>query len=483
MFLGIDVGTSGVKAILIDSSQRVAATATAPLEVSRPHSGWSEQAPADWWVATEKAVGSLRRTHGRQIEAVEGIGLSGQMHGATLLDSSDNVLRPAILWNDGRSSLECAELEELCPRSREIAGNIAMPGFTAPKLLWIKKHEPAIFAGIAKVLLPKDYVRLRMTGDYASDMSDSAGTLWLNVANRDWSDEMLAATSLSREQMPRLYEGSTGTGRLRAETATAWGMPKRPVVAGGGGDNAASACGIGAVKPGTGFLSLGTSGVLFVSNERFSPNIAGAVHAFCHDLPRTWHQMGVILSATGSLEWLAGLLGESVSTLIQGLGETLEGPSPVLFLPYLSGERTPHNDATVRGAFIGLGHESDHAILTRAVLDGVAFAFRDCQEVLKAAGTDISPASWRSVVARARDSGSRSSPPFSTGRSTFPSTARQVGPSARRGLEWPRRLAAIRSPSALRLLSPIASSLGASFAPPMTRPITATLVSIQPSKR
>ena len=389
MFVGIDIGTSGVKAVLIDSSQKVIGTATSPLEVSRPHPGWSEQAPADWWRATEAAIAELRKGHGKEMAAVEGIGLSGQMHGATLLDASDQVLRPAILWNDGRSGAECAELEAACPRSRDIAGNIAMAGFTAPKLLWVRKHEPATFAKVAKVLLPKDYVRLRMTGEHASDMSDSSGTLWLNVGKRDWSDELLAVTSLTRAHMPKLCEGSAASGRLTQAVADAWGMPKRPVVAGGGGDNAASACGIGAVKPGAGFLSLGTSGVLFVSNAKFSPNTAGAVHAFCHAIPATWHQMGVILSATASLEWLAGLLGEPVPKLMAALGETVGGPSPVTFLPYLSGERTPVNDASARGVLVGLGHESDRKVLTQAVIEGVAFAVRDCQEVLKAAGTRI----------------------------------------------------------------------------------------------
>ena len=389
MYLGIDAGTSSVKALLIDGAQSVIGTASAALEVARPHPGWSEQAPADWWTATQTAIAALKTSYPREIAAVEGIGLSGHMHGATLLGADDTVLRPCILWNDGRSAAECLEIEQNFPRSREVAGNIAMAGFTAPKLLWVKHNEPRIFAKVAKVLLPKDYLRLLMTGDHASEMSDSAGTLWLDVGKRDWSDELLAATSLTRAHMPKLYEGSAPTGRLRPEVAEAWGMPKRPVVAGGGGDNAASACGIGAVRPGAGFLSLGTSGVLFVSNAKFSPNTAGAVHAFCHAIPNTWHQMGVILSATGSLEWLAGVLGEPVPKLMAALGDDIGAPCPVTFLPYLSGERTPHNDPSARGAFVGLANESDRTVLTRAVIEGVAFAVRDCQEVLMAAGTDI----------------------------------------------------------------------------------------------
>jgi xylulokinase len=256
-------------------------------------------------------------------------------------------------------------------------------------LLWVKKHEPETFDRVAKVLLPKDYVRLCMTGDYASDMSDSAGTLWLDVAKRRWSDELLAASDMRREQMPKLYEGSEATGRLSPSVAKAWGMPKLPFVAGGGGDNAASACGMGAVKPGAAFVSLGTSGVLFVSNEKFRPNTKGAVHAFCHAVPDTWHQMGVILSATASLEWLASILKMPAPKLTQKLGDRISGPSSAMFLPYLSGERTPVADAQARGILMGLGHETDSNVLTHAVLDGVAFAFRDCLEALKAAGTNV----------------------------------------------------------------------------------------------
>jgi xylulokinase len=306
-----------------------------------------------------------------------------------LLDKADKVLRPAILWNDARSFAECRDIEEREPRARKIAGNIPLAGFTAPKLVWVKKHEPRIFDRVAKVLLPKDYVRLRMTGEYASDMSDSSGTFWLDIEKRAWSDDLLKATDMSRDQMPKLFEGTDATGRLTLAVAKAWGMPKRPVVAGGGGDNPAAACGIGAVKPGAAFVSLGTSGVLFVSNERFMPNAARAVHAFCHAVPQTWHQMGVILSAAASLEWLAGLLRTPAPKLTAALGKTLAGPSSALFLPYLSGERTPVADARIRGLMMGLGHETDAKALTHAVLDGVAFAFRDSLEALKAAGTTV----------------------------------------------------------------------------------------------
>lgn len=389
MFIGIDIGTSGVKSVLIDGDGRLVGQATAHLSVSRPHPGWSEQAPADWWTATVETLDALAAAHPREVAATRGIGLSGQMHGATLLDAADRVLRPAILWNDGRAAAECLEIEAACPRSRAISGNLAMPGFTAPKLAWVAKHEPEVFAKVATVLLPKDYVRLLLTGEKISDMSDAAGTLWLDVGRRDWSEELLAATRLDRSHMPALAEGSAPAGTLLPELAARWGMTGRPVVAGGGGDNAASACGVGAVKPGSGFVSLGTSGVLFVSTDRFAPNTAGAVHAFCHAIPETWHQMGVILSAAASLEWLSGILGESAGAIVSTLPERPEGPAPVLFLPYLSGERTPHNDAAIRGVFAGLGHETGREALTAAVLDGVAFALRDCADALAAAGTRI----------------------------------------------------------------------------------------------
>ena len=389
MYLGLDIGTSSVKGVLIDGKDRIVATATSPLKVSRPHPGWSEQNPEHWWKACNSVVKALAKAKPKAIAAVEGIGLSGQQHGATILDKSDKVLRPAILWNDARSFAECKDIEAREPRARGITGNIPLAGFTAPKLVWVKKHEPRVFEKVAKVLLPKDYVRLRMTGEYASDMSDSSGTYWLDIEKRAWSDVLLAATDMTRAQMPQVYEGTDATGRLTPAVARAWGMPKRPVVAGGGGDNASSACGIGAVKDGGAFASIGTSGVLFASNARFMPNAARAVHAFCHAVPDTWHQMGVILSATGSLEWLAGLLKTPAPKLTAALGKSVSGPSPALFLPYLSGERTPVADAQIRGLIMGIGHETDPKILTHAVLDGVAFAFRDSLEALKAAGTNV----------------------------------------------------------------------------------------------
>ncbi len=388
MYLGLDLGTSSVKAMLIDDAQQVIGVGHAALPVQRPHPGWSEQAPGDWLRATEEAVAALKASHPKELAAVKGIGLSGHMHGATLIDAKDRVLRPCILWNDTRSHAEAASLDA-DPRFRALTGNIVFPGFTAPKLAWVKNNEPDTFSKVAKVLLPKDYLRLWLTGEYLSDMSDSAGTSWLDTGKRAWSSELLEATGLTVEQMPGLVEGTDRAGTLRAELAEKWGLGSDVVVAGGAGDNAASACGMGTVAEGQAFVSLGTSGVLFAANASYLPKPESAVHAFCHALPKTWHQMGVILSATDALNWHSGVTGKSAGELTGELGDALKSPTGVTFLPYLSGERTPHNDAKIRGAFIGLGHESDRAVLTQAVLEGVTFAIRDSLEALKSAGTRI----------------------------------------------------------------------------------------------
>jgi xylulokinase len=386
MYLGIDVGTSSVKAILMDETGVVVDQASAALAVSRPHPLWSEQDPADWWAATNSAVSDLdlQKRH-----AVKAIGLSGQMHGATLLGADNRALRPAILWNDGRSASECAALEAAIPDLGQITGNRAMPGFTAPKLAWVRTHEPEIFAQVKTVLLPKDYVRLRMTGELASDMSDSAGTLWMDVAKRDWSDTMLAATGLDRSHMPKLSEGSDVTGQLRAELAEAWGMGRVPVVA-GGGDNAAGAVGVGVVRSGDAFLSLGTSGVLFLANDGYRPNPAGGVHSFCHALPDRWHQMSVILSAASCVDWAAKLCGVADAGAMFAAVEARGKPCDTeIFLPYLSGERTPHNDPHAKGVLFGMTHETDSAALAQAVLEGVAFAFRDGMDALLDSGAAL----------------------------------------------------------------------------------------------
>ncbi|CAO3429301.1 xylulokinase [Azospirillum endophyticum] len=377
MFLGIDIGTSSVKAVLTDADGAVTGSASRPCTVSRPHPLWSEQEPEDWVAAAIAAVDELAERQPEALAGVLGIGFSGQMHGAVLLGADNRVLRPAILWNDGRSHRQCATLEETLPTLRAISGNIAMPGFTAPKLLWVAEEEPEVFAALAKVLLPKAYVRWRFTGAMVEEMSDASGTLWLDVAKRDWSDDLLAATRMTRAHMPDLAEGSDAVAQLSPELARRWGMRNLPAVAGGAGDCAASAVGLGAITPGDGFLSLGTSGVVWRTTDRFLPNPAMAVHAFCHALPGVWHQMGVMLSSAASLAWAASTLGAPEPELLAPLGDAVDGPSPVAFLPYLSGERTPHNDATVRGLFAGLSAETGRNAMVQAVLEGVAFAARD----------------------------------------------------------------------------------------------------------
>ncbi|HOZ32409.1 MAG TPA: xylulokinase [Tabrizicola sp.] len=384
MYIGLDLGTSGLKGVLIGEDQVVLAEATAPLTVSRPAEGWSEQAPSDWIRAAETVFDQLSA---KGLGAVRGIGLSGHMHGATLLDAGDDVLRPCILWNDTRSFEEAAELDG-DPMFRRLTGNIVFPGFTAPKLDWVRKHEPRIWERVAKVLLPKDYLRLWLTGDHVGEMSDAAGTAWLDTGKRDWSDELLTATGLTRAQMPRLVEGSQVSGTLRAELASRWGLAPGVVVAGGGGDNAASGVGVGVVRAGEAFVSLGTSGVLFAANDGYQPDAATAVHTFCHALPDTWHQMGVILAATDALNWYAKLVGADAAKLTGEL-RALKAPGKTLFLPYLGGERTPLNSASVRGAFIGLEHATDRQAATRAVLEGVTFAIRDSRDALAATGTKL----------------------------------------------------------------------------------------------
>ncbi len=395
MYLGLDLGTSGLKAILTRDGHTPLATVTIPLSVQRPHPGWSEQDPAAWWQATLDAVDSLARSHPAELAATQAIGLAGQMHGAVCLDAALAPLRPAILWNDTRAAAECAALESALPTLREITGNVAMPGFTAPKLLWLRTHEPDLFARIAMVLLPKAYLRLKLSGTRAStlieDMSDAAGTLWLDVAARDWSDAALAATGLTRAHMPALAEGNAPAGTLSPDLAARWSMTRPPLIAAGAGDNAAGAIGLGAINPGNAFISLGTSGVLFATTPGFRPYPQSAVHAFCHALPGLWHQMGVTLSAAASLAWWSGITGLPEAALLAEL-PPIDAPSEALFLPYLAGERTPHNDAARRGAFTALSATATRATLTHAVLDGVAFSLRDCLDALAASGTIIDTA-------------------------------------------------------------------------------------------
>ena len=385
MYLGLDLGTSSLKGLLIGEDQSVIAEASAPLSVSRPHDGWSEQDPADWIAAAETVFGTLAER--ADLSALAGIGLSGHMHGATMLDEADAPLCPCILWNDTRSSTQASAMDA-APVWRTISGNIVFPGFTAPKVQWLREEHPAAFEKIRSVLLPKDYLRLWLTGEKVAEMSDAAGTSWLDTGARDWSDELLKIAGLSREIMPRLVEGSEVSGHLRPELAQRWGLPSNIPVAGGAGDNAASAVGMGVVQSGQAFVSLGTSGVLFAACDGFQPDAETAVHTFCHALPGMWHQMGVILAATDALNWWAGITGSNAAELTSNLGP-LQAPGRTVFLPYLGGERTPLNSASVRGGFTGLDHATDRNAATRAVLEGVTFALADCRDALADAGTNI----------------------------------------------------------------------------------------------
>ena len=386
--LGIDLGTSSVKAALLDDDDRVLATASQPLTLSHPHPGFSEQDPEDWFRATCAAIDELHAGHAAALAEVAAIGLSGQMHGATLLDAEGRVLRPCILWNDGRSALQCEALTRGWPELKAVTGNLAMPGFTAPKLMWVREHEPEVFARVARVLLPKAWLRWRLCGEQVEDLSDASGTLWLDVGRRAWSDAALAATGMRREQMPRLVEGSEPAGELAPEWVRRWGFRRAPLLAGGAGDNAAGAVGVGvgAVRAGDAFVSLGTSGVFWVTTGWFAPAPERAVHAFCHALPGLWHQMGVVLSAASSLRWWAGIAGRSETELLAELDDDMTPPA-CSFAPYLGGERTPHNDAGARAAFIGLDSTTDRPAMTAAVLEGVCHALRDAQQALADAGS------------------------------------------------------------------------------------------------
>ena len=383
MYIGIDLGTSGVKVVLLNDEQHIVATTQQPLPISRPQPLWSEQNPQDWWNATNQAM--LELAAKQDLSGVKAIGLTGQMHGATLLDNADNVISPAILWNDGRSGAECAELEQLVPNSRDITGNLMMPGFTAPKLKWVAKHQPQVFENVAKVLLPKDYLRLLLTGEYGSDMSDASGTMWLDVEKRDWNEALLNACGLDVSHMPTLFEGNQITGYLRKELAQSWKLPEVPVVA-GGGDNAAGAIGIGLYQAGQAMLSLGTSGVYFVVSDKFTANPQKAVHSFCHALPNRWHLMSVMLSAASAVDWVQKATGiADVATLFRQIEQSAVD-SDAIFLPYLSGERTPHNDPYAKGVFWGLNHNDNAVTMVKAVVEGVSFALAQGIDVLHETG-------------------------------------------------------------------------------------------------
>jgi len=391
--LGIDVSTTATKAVLANEAGRVAGVGSASYGYEVPRPRWSEQDPRLWWEGTVAAIRSVLATSGVAGDDVACVGLAGQMHGAVLLDGSDEPLRPAILWNDQRTAAECDEIRELVGPSRliEITGNDALTGFTAPKLLWVRRHEPDTWRHLAHVLLPKDYVRLRLTGDRAVDKADAAGTLLLDLAARDWSAEVLSALEIDVRLLPPTWEGPEITGAITAEAGAATGLrPGTPVVA-GGGDQAANAVGVGAVAPGTMTLSLGTSGVVFGSTERPVYEARGRVHAFCHAVPGRWHMMSVMLSAAGSLRWFHDAVAPDVSfgDLVARAEEVPPGSDRHTFLPYLTGERSPHPDPLARGAFVGLTVTHDRRHMTRAVLEGVAFGLRDGLDLMTDAGMPV----------------------------------------------------------------------------------------------
>lgn len=390
MFLGIDLGTSGVKSIIIDDGQSLVAEAMSrPLEVTRAHPGWSEQDPDLWWDAVCETLDALAASHPAAMAEVAGIGLSGQMYGATVLGDDDRPLRPAILWNDTRSAAECADLAAAVPDLVKVAGRNPTPGVTASKLMWLRRHEPEVFDATRMVLLPKDYVRLRLSGERASDLADASGTMWVDLAARDWSEPLLAASGMQRSQMPRLNEGTEATGTLRETLAQRWGMRRRPVIAGGGGDNACGACGTGVIEDGDGTVSLGTSGVLFLTNDRPRPAGQHAIEALCHAMPGRWHQMSVVLSATSCLTWLAARLKRSPADLAAALGAAPRPATDLIFVPYLDGCWSPRSDGAVRGGFVGLAHQHDDEVMAQAVMQGVAFAIRDCADAFRDSGAQF----------------------------------------------------------------------------------------------
>jgi xylulokinase len=394
--LGLDVGTSGAKAVLVTTDGRVAATATEEYSLSNPRPLWSEQDPADWWRGSTTAIQRVIAAASVPADAVAGIGLTGQMHGAVFLDERDTVIRPAMLWNDGRTGPQCEEITQRVGSERLIAlaGNPALAGFQAPKVLWLRQHEPEHFARVRRLLLPKDFIRLKLTGEYASDASDAAGTLLLDLKQRDWSDEILQALEIPREWLPRVYEGPEVTGRLRQEVAEELGLPVGLPVVAGGGDNAAAAIGTGIIKDGVISSSLGTSGVLFAHSDAIRLDPEGRLHAFCHSVPGAYHLMAVTLSAGGAFQWLRNTLRElqpdvSYDPLV-GLAEsTPPGAEGLIFLPYLSGERTPHRDPLARGAFVGLTLRHGVGHMVRAVLEGVVFSLRDGLTIMNDLGLNL----------------------------------------------------------------------------------------------
>lgn len=389
MYLGVDLGTSGLKIIAIDGSGSVVASATAGLSVSCLRPLWSEQNPNDWWRAFTIALADLSALLGSRTAEIKAIGLAGQMHGATFLDDSGRVLRPCMLWNDGRAAKQCEQLTSALHDFHARSGNLAMPGFTAPKVMWVREHEPDVFAETATILLPKDYLAYRLTGLYRSEASDAAGTLWLNPERREWDDALLAATGIDRSYMPELQESCDVTGELDRRVADELGLPRNIAIVIGGSDNACGAIGVGVTEPGQALLSLGTSGVLFAVGDTHRVSPENTLHAFCHCLPNRWHQMTVSLSAANSLNWFARMVGKPVKSLLDELEASNIERTGIIFLPYLSGERTPHNNPYAAGVFFGLKNSTARAELVLAILEGVAYSCADGYQAFKMARAEI----------------------------------------------------------------------------------------------
>ncbi|MBK8824865.1 MAG: xylulokinase [Anaerolineales bacterium] len=391
-FLGIDTSTTSSKALLINDSGEVIAVASSPHTLQTPKPLWSEQDPLEWWEAVSASIRSVLEKAGISGERIAAVGLTGQMHGLVLLDEAGNVLRPAILWNDQRTQSQCDEIHQIIGKEKfiRITGNIALTGFTAPKILWVKENEPEVYAKAKHVLLPKDYIRYKLTGEYAMDKADGAGTVLFDLKLRDWSDEVLSALEIPRTWMPKTFEGTEFTGHVTAEAASLTGLKIGTPVAAGGGDQAAGAVGVGAVEPGIVGLTVGTSGVVFATTPLALIEPEGRLHAFCHAVPGMWHFMGVMLSAAGSLQWYRDTLAPDISfdDLLNEAEAIPAGSEGLQFLPYLSGERTPHPDPLARGAFIGLTLRHSRAHMTRAVLEGVAFGLKDSFMLIQNAGLD-----------------------------------------------------------------------------------------------
>jgi xylulokinase len=390
MLLGLDISTTGAKALIIDDSGEVVATHTVPQPISQPKPLWSEQNPSDWWDGIAEAIRSALSDANVSGDAIKAVGLTGQMHGLVMLDAEGNVLRPSILWNDQRTQAQCDYMTETIGFERliELTGNRALTGFTAPKILWVRDNEPDVYARVAHILLPKDYIRFKLTGQYAMDMAGAAGTSLLNVAQREWSQEVLGALDIPAGWMPPVHEGPQITGEVDAAGAEATGLKVGIPVVGGGGDQAAGAVGVGAVQPDIISLVVGTSGVVFAPLADYAYEPEGRLHAFCHAVPGQWHFMGVMLSAAGSLQWYRDTLapGEDFDKLVGEAGDVPPGSDGLLFLPYLTGERTPHPDPLARGAFVGLTTRHTRAHMTRAVLEGVAFGLKDSFRLIEQAG-------------------------------------------------------------------------------------------------